>query len=46
MTNRYFMQQPRPIVESKLVKLIKYMSEGEKSFIYNLLTYKQDLNVL
>ena len=29
MTYRYYLQQPRPILESKMVKHIKYMSEEE-----------------
>ena len=33
MANRYYMQQPRTMIESKMVKHIKYMSEEEKFFI-------------
>ena len=29
MTDRYFMQQPRPMIESKMVKHIKYKSHEE-----------------
>ena len=39
MTYRYYMQQPRPMIESKMVKHMKYMSEEEKFLNYNLLTY-------
>ena len=46
MTYRDYMQQPRPMIESKMVKHIKYMSEGEKFFIYNLLSYTLDLSLL
>ena len=46
MAYRYYMQQPRPMIESKMVKHIKYMSEEEKNFKCDLLTYKHDLNVL
>ena len=46
MTYRCYMQQPIPMIESKLVKHIKYMSEEEKFFNYNLLTYKHDLSLL
>ena len=46
MTYRYNMQQPRPIIESKMVKHIKYMSEEEKFFNYNLLTFEHDLSLL
>ena len=38
------MQQSRPIKESKVVKHVKNMSEGEKFFNYNLLTCKYKLN--
>ena len=44
MTYRYFMQQPRPMIESKMVKRIKYMSQEGKLFNYDLLTYRHDLN--
>ena len=46
MTYSYYMQQPRPMIESKMVKHIKHMSEEEKFFNYKLLTYKHDLNVI
>ena len=42
MTYRYYLQQPRPMIESKKVKHIKYMSE-QKFFNYNLLTCKHKL---
>ena len=44
MTYRYYMQQPRQMIETKMVKHVKKMSEEEKIFIYNLLTYKHELN--
>ena len=37
------MQQPRPMIETKMVKHIKNMSEEEKIISYNLLTYKHKL---
>ena len=46
MTYRYYMQQPRPMIESKMVKHIKYMLEEEKSFNDNFLAYKHDLSLL
>ena len=46
MTYRCYMQQPRPMIESKMVKYKKHMSQEEKFFNYNLLTYKKDLNVI
>ena len=45
MTHRYYMQQPRPIIETKMVKQVKDMSEEEKNINYNFLTYKRKLNV-
>ena len=39
MTYRYYMQQPTPIKETKMVKYVKNMSEEEKIFNYNSLTY-------
>ena len=36
MTYRYYMQQPRQMIETKMVKHIKYMSEQDNFFIYNL----------
>ena len=46
MTYRYYMQQPRPMIETKMVKHIKYMSEDEKFFNYDLISYKHDLSLL
>ena len=45
MTYRYQLQQPRPMIESKMVKHIKYMSEEENTFNYNLLTRKHKLSL-
>ena len=46
ITYRYYMHQPQPMIESKMVKHIKYMSEEEKFFNYNFSTYKHDLSLL
>ena len=45
MTYRYYMQQSRRMIETKMVKHVKNMSAEEKFFNYNLLTYKHQLNV-
>ena len=45
MTYRYQLQQPRPMIESKLVKHIKYMPEEETDTCY-FLTCKHKLNLL
>ena len=45
MTCRYQLQQPRPLIESKMVKHVKYMSHEEQIINYNLLIYKHELNV-
>ena len=45
MTYRYYMQQLRQMIETKMVKHVRNMSEEEKIFNYNLLTYKHKLNV-
>ena len=45
MTYRYYMQQPRPMIESKMVKHIKYMSE-EGIDNYNFLACKHKLGLL
>ena len=45
MTYRFYMQQPRPIIETRMVKQVKDMSEEEKSINYKFLTYKHKLNV-
>ena len=39
MTYRYYMQQPRPKIESKMVTHLKNMSEEEIDY-YNFLTCK------
>ena len=46
MTYRYQLQQPRPMIESKMVKHIKYMSHEEQSNNYNFLTCKHKLGFL
>ena len=46
LTYIYYMQQPRPMIESKMIKHIKYMSEEEKVFIYNLLSDKHKLSLI
>ena len=43
MIFRHQLQQPRPVLESKLVKHIKYMSYEEQSDKYNFLTCKHKL---
>ena len=45
MTYRYYMQQPRPTIETEIVKQVKNKSEEEKIINYNFLTYKHKLNV-
>ena len=40
------MQQPRPMIESKMVKHKKHMSEQEENFNYDLLSHKHDLSEL
>ena len=46
MTIRHRLQQPRSILESKLVKQIKYKSYEEQSDNYNFLTCKHNLCLL
>ena len=46
MTYRYYMRQPRPMIESKMVKHIKYMSLEEQSDKINFLTCKHNLSLL
>ena len=46
MTYRYQLQQPRPMIELKMVKHIEYMSHEEQINIYNFLTCKHDLSLL
>ena len=46
MTFRYQLQQPRPMIESKMVKHIKYMSHEEQTDNYNFLTCKHMLSSL
>ena len=43
MTFRHQLQQPRPVLESKLVKHIKYIPYEEQSDKYNFLTCKHKL---
>ena len=43
MTFRHQLQQPRPMLETKMVKHIKYMSYEEQSDKYNFLTCKHKL---
>ena len=43
MTYRYYMQQSRPMIESKMVKHIKYISEEENDN-YNFLPWKHNLS--
>ena len=44
MTYRYYMQQPRQMIETKMVKHVKNMSEEEIDN-YNFLTYKHKLSL-
>ena len=46
MTHRYYMQQPRQMIETKMAKHVKNMSEEEKIFNYNLLTFKHKLSLI
>ena len=46
MTYRYYMQQPRSMIESKMVKHKKYMSHEEQINNYNFLTCKHKLSLL
>ena len=46
MTYRYQLQQPKPMIESKMVKHIKYMSHEEQINNYNFLTCKHNLSLL
>ena len=46
MTYRYQLQQPKPMIESKMDKLIKYMIDEEQSYNYNFLTCKHKLSLL
>ena len=46
MTYRYQLQQPKPMIESKMVKHIKYMSHEEQNSNYDFLTCKHKLNLL
>ena len=45
MTYRCYMQQPRQMIETKMSKHVKNMSEEEKFLVYNLLSFKHKLNV-
>ena len=46
MTYRHQLQQPRPMIESKMVKHIKYMSHEKQINNYNFLTCKHNLSLL
>ena len=46
MTFRYQLQQPRPMIESKMVKHIKYLSHEVQTNNYNFLTCKHKLSLL
>ena len=46
MTYRYQLQQPKPMIESKMVKHIKYKSHEEQINNYNFLTCKHRLSLL
>ena len=43
MTTKHRFQQPRRVLESKLLKHIKYMSNADKMFIYSFLTLRYEL---
>ena len=45
MTYRYYMQQPRQMIETKMAKHVKNMLEEEKIPKYKLLTYKNKLSL-
>ena len=46
MTYRYQLQQPETMIESKMVKHIKFMSHEEQIINYNFLTCKHKLSLL
>ena len=46
MTYRYQLQQPKPMIESKMVKHIKNTSHEEQIYNYNFLTCKHKLSIL
>ena len=46
MTYRFYLLQPRQMMESKMNKHIKNTSDEEKIFNYELLTYKHRLSLL
>ena len=46
MTFRHQPQQPRPMIESKMIKYIKYMSEDEQSNNYNFINCNHKLSLL
>ena len=46
MTYRFQLQQPKPILESKMVIQIKYTSHEEQNNNYNFLTCKHMLGLL
>ena len=45
MTYRYHLQQPKSMIESKMVKHIKYMSHEERSDNYKFLACKYELSL-
>ena len=46
VTYRYHLQQPKPMIESKMVKHIKYTSHEEQINNYDFLTCKHKLSLL
>ena len=46
MTYRYQLEQPRPMIESKMVKYIKYKSHEEQINNYNFIACKHKLSLL
>ena len=44
-TYRYYMQQPRQMIETEMVKHGKNLSQEEKFFNYNLITCKHELSL-
>ena len=46
MTFRHHLQQPRSMLETKMVKHIKYMAYEEQSDKYNFVTWKHKLGLL
>ena len=46
MSYRYQLQQPKPMIKSKLINYIKYMSHEEQINNYNFSTCKHKLSLL